>query len=145
MNKYWQQYYQQNKHRIKKKKQLWRLNNPDKPKEYYYKDLLLSRKRSRENYRKWIMIEENKLHKKAYQKEWFQKRYRFFKENNNYLKELTQKLVNNKAKINGYFVTLKQDKGGQWFYFILHEGKNIYISDKFATKKELIKDLQYAI
>ena len=144
-NEYWQQYYKQNKHRIKQKKQLWRLNNPEKAKEYYYKDLPLSRERSRRNFRKWISNPVNRQHKKQYQKVWFQNKYRFIKEDNREIKYLEQIFVNNTAIINGYEIFIKQDKGFKWFYYIVQNGKSIYISDKFETKKDLIKDLQYAI
>lgn len=146
---YWQEYYRQNKKKILDKCRRWRANNPEKEKEYrkLYKERHIDkvRERARIAYREWISIEENRRHKKEYQRLWWKQKYSFLKEENEELKEIERVLQKGRAIINGYDVEIKQDKGGKLFYLIRQNGLLVYISDKFNTRKELFKDLQYAI
>lgn len=146
---YWKEYYEQNKKRIIKQKKEWRQNNPEKFKEYKkicrLKHIEKYRAIAREMYRVWIAIEENRKHKKEYQKLWWKTKYEAQKADREELKEIIRVLEKGYANINGYDVELKQDKGGMWFYYIKQEKSIVYISDKFQTKIDAIKDLQYAI
>lgn len=146
---YWREYYRQNKKKILDKCRRWRANNPEKEKEYrkLYKERHIDkvRERARIAYREWISIEENRRHKKEYQRLWWKQKYSFLKEENEELKEIERVLQKGRAIINGYDVEIKQDKGGKLFYLIRQNGLLVYISDKFNTRKELFKDLQYAI
>lgn len=146
---YWREYYRQNKKKILDKCRRWRANNPEKEKEYrkLYKERHIDkvRERARIAYREWISIEENRRHKKEYQRLWWKQKYSFLKEENEELKEIERVLQKGRAIINGYDVEIKQDKGGKLFYLIRQNGLLVYISDKFSNHKELFKDLQYAI
>ena len=146
---YWQEYYRQNKRKILDKCKKWRTNNPEKEKAYrkLYRERNIDklRERARIAYREWISIEENRRHKKEYQRLWWKQKYSFLKEENEELKEIERVLQKGRAIINGYDVEIKQDKGGKLFYLIRQNGLLVYISDKFNTRKELFKDLQYAI
>lgn len=149
MTTYWQEYYEQNKKRILKKQKEWRTNNPEKYKEFkkITRERRIEKYRAlaRERYRIWISIEENRKHKKEYQKLWWKTKYEAIKEEKDEFKEIERVLEKGKSIINGYEVELKTDNGGQWFYSLRQNGVLVYISDKFSTKKDLIKDLQYAV
>lgn len=149
MSKYWKEYYQQNKKKIQEKNKQWQHNNPEKVKEYQkicrQKNIDKFRERARIAYREWIAIEENRKHKKEYQRLWWKQKYSFFKEENEELREIERVLQKDRAVINGYDVEIKTDKGGMFFYLIRQNGLLVYISDKFEDRKELLKDLQYAI
>lgn len=146
---YWREYYRQNKRKILDKCRRWRANNPEKEKEYrkLYKERHIDkvRERARIAYREWISIEENRRHKKEYQRLWWKQKYSFLKEENEELKEIERVLQKGRAIINGYDVEIKTDKGGKLFYLIRQNRLLVYISDKFNNRKELFKDLQYAI
>lgn len=146
---YWKQYYQQNKKKIDEKTRKWQTNNAEKfskyRKDYREKHLDKFRARERVAYKAWVSIEENRRHKKEYQRLWWKQKYSFLKEESEELKEIERVLQKNRAIINGYDVEIKTDKGGRFFYLIRQNGLLVYISDKFDTRKELLKDLQYAI
>lgn len=149
MSEYFKEYYKQNKKKIRQKQKEWRYRNPEKYKEYHRicRERHIDRYRAiaRERYRIWISIEENRKHKKEYQKLWWKSKYEAQQEDRAELQEISRVLEKGKATINGYEVELKQDKGGMWFYYILQEKNLVYISDKFASRLDAIKDLQYAI
>lgn len=146
---YWKEYYKQNKVKIQKKKREWRLNNPEKDKEYNRicreRHIEKYRERARQCYKTWISFEENRRHKKEYQKMWWKSKYEIMKEDRQEIEEISRVLEKGKATINGYEVELKQDKGGMWFYYISQERNLVYISDKFASRLDAVKDLQLAI
>ena len=146
---YWKEYYRQNRKKINERNKRWQHNNPEKVKEYRkicrQKNIDKFRERARIAYREWISIEENRRHKKEYQRLWWKQKYSFIKEENEELKEIERVLEKGRAVINGYDVEVKSDKGGKFFYLIRQNGLLVYISDKFITRKELFKDLQYAI
>ena len=146
---YWKKYYRQNRKKILDKNKMWRTNNPERKKEINRlsreRNLERFRKISRECYKVWISIEQNRRHKKEYQKVWWKNRYEVLREDRAEFKELSRVLEKGKAIINGYDVEVRQDKGGLWFYFLCQDKNLVYISDKFETKDKLIKDLQYAI
>jgi len=146
---YWKEYYRQNRRKILDKCKKWQTNNPEKKKAYEKisreKHIDKYREKARIAYREWILIEENRRHKKEYQRLWWKQKYSFIKEENEELKEIERVLQKGRAIINGYDVEIKQDKGGKFFYLIRQNGLLVYISDKFNTRKELFKDLQYAI
>lgn len=146
---YWKEYYQQNKKRIIKQKKRWRINNPEKVKEYNkicrMKHIDRYKEIAREQYRIWISIEENRKHKKEYQKLWWKTKYEAQKEERDELKEIVRVLEKGKAIINGYDVELRQDNGGMWFYYISQNKSLVYVSDKFVSRIDAIKDLQYAV
>lgn len=142
---YWKEYYRQNKKKLKIKRDEWLSKNPEKIKEYRqrYRDKNNEnyKGRAREYYKKWIQIKKNRKHKKDYQKVW----WRYRKEEREELNSLLKTLINGKAKINGYDVEIKSDKGGKWFYFLVQDKRIVYMSDKFETKIDAVKDLEYAI
>lgn len=146
---YWKEYYRQNRRKILDKCKKWQTNNPEKKKAYEKisreKHIDKYREKARIAYREWILIEENRRHKKEYQRLWWKQKYSFIKEENEELKEIERVLEKGRAIINGYDVEIKQDKGGKLFYLIRQNGLLVYISDKFNNRKELFKDLQYAI
>lgn len=146
---YYKQYRKQNKEKIYEKLYDWRKKNPDRVREINRqsreRNLERFRKMSRECYKVWISIEQNRRHKKEYQKVWWKKRYEVLREDKAEFKELSRVLEKGKAIINGYEVEIRRDKGGMWFYFLCQDKNLVYISDKFETKEKLIKDLQYAI
>lgn len=146
---YWKEYYRQNRRKILDKCKRWQTNNPEKKKAYEKisreKHIDKYREKARIAYREWILIEENRRHKKEYQRLWWKQKYSFIKEENEELKEIERVLQKGRAIINGYDVEIKQDKGGKLFYLIRQNGLLVYISDKFINRKELFKDLQYAI
>lgn len=149
MSEYFKEYYKQNKKKIRQKQQEWRHRNPEKFKEYkrICREKHIDRYRAiaRERYRVWISIEENRKHKKEYQKLWWKSKYEAQREDREELREICRVLEKGSAIINGYEVEMKQDKGGMWFYYIKQNKSLVYISDKFASRLDAIKDLQYAI
>ena len=146
---YWKEYYRQNRKKILDKCKKWQTNNPEKKKAYEKisreKHIDKYREKARIAYREWILIEENRRHKKEYQRLWWKQKYSFIKEENEELKQIERVLEKGRAIINGYDVEVKSDKGGKFFYLIRQNGLLVYISDKFNNRKELFKDLQYAI
>lgn len=146
---YFNNYYRRNRKRIKKQKKEWRENNSERFKEINRlcreKHIEQYRARARECYKTWISIEQNRRHKKEYQKMWWKSKRELQKEEQQELNEISRVLEKGKAIINGYNVELKQDKGGMWFYYISQDKNLVYISDKFEKRIEAIKDLQYAI
>lgn len=149
MSEYSKKYYHRNKKKIQKQLNAWRQKNIEKTREYnrICRERHIDKYRAiaRERYRIWISIEENRKHKKEYQKLWWKTKYEAQREDREELKEIYRVLEKGSAIINGYEVELKQDKGGMWFYYIKQNKSLVYISDKFATKADAIKDLQYAI
>lgn len=149
MSEYFKEYYRQNKKRIAQKNKEWQKNNPEKTKEYQRicreRNIDQYRTRARQCYKTWISFEENRRHKKEYQKMWWKSKYEIMKEDRQELNEISRALEKGKAIINGYNVELKQDKGGMWFYYISQEKNLVYISDKFSSRMDAIKDLQYAV
>lgn len=146
---YWKQYYEQNKKKIKEKCRKWQHNNPERAKELvkaskekrleYYKQV------SRQCYKAWISIEQNRRRKKEYQKMWRKSKFELMQEENLEFEQLEQALNRGQNLIRGYIVELKQDREGKWFYYLLKFGALYFISDKFETRKQAIKDMQYAI
>lgn len=147
--KYHKQYRQKHKEKIYKKIKEWRKNNPERVKEINRQSRERNIERykqiSREHYKEWISIEQNRRHKKEYQKMWWKSRGSFVLQEKKERKELLKVLEKGNAVVNGYEVEVRQDKGGLWFYFLRQDKNLVYISDKFETKESLIKDLQYAI
>ena len=143
---YWKRYYKRNKSKLREKCNKWRQDNPERARElsvtYRNKNIDKDREQARERYKKWVSVEENHNHKKAYQKEWYIK---FRKEDKESMKSLMQELKHNRAKINGYDIELKQDKGGMWFYYMAQSNNVVYISDKFEKRIDAIRDLEYAL
>lgn len=146
---YWKKYYKQNKRKLKAKSYEWRNNNPEKVREYQINYRIKNKEKeneaSKRRYKQWVGIEQNHQHKKEYQKRWFLKNSKFIKEERAKLNSLLQTLRSGKAKINGYDVEVKQDKGGKWFYFLCQNKRLVYMSDKFITKVDAVKDLEYAL
>ena len=146
---YWKKYYKRNKKKLKAKSYEWRNNNPEKVREYQTNYRIRNKEKekeaSKERYRQWVSLEQNHQHKKEYQRVWFLKNSKYIKEERARLNSLLQTLKSGKAKINGYEVEVKQDKGGKWFYFLAQNKRLVYMSDKFNTKVDAVKDLEYAL
>lgn len=145
----WKRYYKKNRSKENARKAEWRRSNPEKDREYTqtyraknpekYKEIV------RNGYRKWVSVEENRMHKKEYQREWYRRNIHLIQERKQRMKSLSQELKTGRAKINGYDIELKQDKGGKWFYYMAQDKNIVYISDKFDKRMDAIRDLEYAL
>ena len=149
MSEYFKAYYRRNKKKIAQKQKEWKQNNYERYRECnrICRERNIDRYRAiaRECYKTWISIEQNRQHKKEYQRMWWKSKHEIMIEDKQEFNEISKALENGKATINGYNVELKQDKGGMWFYYISQEKNLVYISDKFSSRVDAIKDLQLAI